>query len=113
MAAQFVALGPTRSVVAGTPVPVAIPPELAGRPTCHACLIEALPGNVGKVYIGTTGLNKATLTGVLVVLPTPTANLLGTFSIAVAQAANAIRLTDFWIDADTAGDGVLVSALVA
>lgn len=112
MAAQFYALGPTRTLVPGTPVRVEAP-ILSDRPTCHACIIEALPDNLGKVYIGVAGLNKVTLVGVLLVLPIPTANMIGTFSISMAQAANAIRLTDFYIDADVADDGVLVSALVA
>jgi hypothetical protein len=115
VAARYLALGPTRVAVPGAPVQISAPvgTALSDRPTCHACIIEALPENTGKIYIGLSGLNKTTRANVLLILPVPTANVLPSFSSAMAQAANAINLTDFWIDADQPTDGVLVSALVA
>lgn len=112
MAAQFVALGKIPVPVAGTPVAVPVPPSI-NPPSCHAVIIEALPGNTGKIYIGLVGLNKTTLAQVLVVLPIPTVNLLPTFSIALTVAGNAINLGQFYVDADISGEGVLISALVA
>ena len=87
-------------------------PDAVRPPTVHAVLIEALPGNTGKIYVGLAGLAKATLANCLVVLPIPTANVIPTFSITVTEAANAIALQDLWIDADNAGEGVLISAIV-
>lgn len=114
MGAQLEALGRTRVTSAGTPVAIAASiPASINPQTAHAIIIEALPTNVGKVYIGKSTLNKSTFVGVLVVLPTPTANSIPTFSLAVTQAANAIKLSDFYIDADNANDGVIVTALIA
>lgn len=112
MAAQFVAFGKILIPVAGTPVQVQAPPEM-NPPSCHAVIIEALPSNTGKIYIGLLGLNKATLAQVLVILPIPTVNLLPTFSIALTVAGNAINVGSLFLDAEVAGEGVLLSALVA
>jgi hypothetical protein len=112
MAAQFYALGPLVVAAAGTPKQV-VAPTAMNPPSCHAVIIEALPGNTGKVYIGLAGLNKGTLQQVLVVLPIPTANLIPTFSIALTVAGNAVNLGNLFVDADVNGEGVLISALVA
>lgn len=110
MAAQFVAFG--KILVAASPKKVVAPPEM-NPPSCHAVIIEALPTNTGKIYIGLSGLDKVTLARVLVILPIPTANLIPTFSIALTVAGNAINVGDLWLDADLLGEGVLLSALVA
>jgi hypothetical protein len=39
--------------------------------------------------------------------------LIPTFSISLTAAANALRLSDLWIDAEINGEGVLISAVVA
>lgn len=118
MAALLFSAGKVAVVAAGTPVQVPVPSTVAGPgapglSTVHAFLISALAGNAGKVYIGLAGMNKSTLVGVLVVLPVPTTNLIPTFAVSLTQAANALSLSDLWIDADTNGDGVLVSGVVA
>ena len=112
MAATFIAFGKVSVPVAGTPVQVVAPPSM-NPPSCHALIIEALPGNTGKIYVGLQGLDKTGLGQVLIVLPIPTANLLPTFSIALTVAGNAINVGSLWIDADVSGEGVLISALVA
>ena len=112
MAATFYGLGKLTVPVPGTPVALTLPASL--NPTSvHAFLVEALPTNTGKVYVGLDGLDTVTLVNVLVVLPVPTANLLPTFSVSLTQAANALNLMQLRFDADVALDGVLVSALVA
>lgn len=94
-------------------VPAAIAgPNVHGFSTVHAFIVSALSINTGKVYIGIAGLNRITLDNVLIVLPIPTANLIPTFSVSVAGAANALRIADLWIDADVANEGVLISAIV-
>jgi hypothetical protein len=112
MAAQFVAFGKILVPAAGQPVQIQAPPAM-NPPSCHALIIEALPGNTGKIYVGLAGLTRATLQQVLIILPIPTVNLLPTFSIALTVAGNAINVGSLWVDADVAGEGVLVSALVA
>jgi len=114
MAAALKAIGRVVVPAAGTPVFLPVPPDI-NPPAVHAILISALQTNTGNVYIGLANMNKdsSVLYNVLQVLPIPTSTSIPTFSIAVVQGANAIRLTDFWFDADVSGDGVLVSGLVA
>lgn len=111
MAVQLAPLGRTLVGTPGTPVAVSVPATLQ-PPAAHACVFQALPTNSGKVYIGTQGMNKTTLVGVLVVLAIPSDNQIPAFSLAVTHAANAIPLADLRVDADVAGEGVLISALV-
>jgi hypothetical protein len=112
VAVQLLSLGATTVPIPGTPVAIAIPADFE-QPKCHAFLIQALPSNTGKVWIGTVGLTKATYARVLSILPVPTVNLLPTLSVSVAQAANGLTLNTLRFDADNANDGVLVSVLVA
>lgn len=118
MAAQLVALGPVTVGAPGTPVGVQTvlptpPSSIDVNNNVHSCIIEALSGNTGKVYIGLKGMNKSSLAGVLMVLPVPTANSIPTFSMSITFGANAIDLADLYIDADIGTNGVLVTALVA
>lgn len=112
MAAQFVAFGKILIPTPGQPVQVQAP-VIMNPPSCHAVIIEALPSNSGKIYIGLVGLDKVSLAQVLVILPIPTVNLLPTFSIALTVAGNAINVGSLYLDAEVAGEGVLLSALVA
>lgn len=112
MAAQFVAFGKIVIPTGGVPQQIVVPKAM-NPPSCHAVIIETLPSNTGKIYIGLVGLTRATLVQVLAILPVPTVNLLPTFSIALTVAGNAINVGDLWLDADTNGEGVLLSALVA
>lgn len=118
MAASLISGGKITVPAAGTPVNVPVPPSVAGPgspglTTVHAFVVQALAANTGKVYIGIAGLNKSTLANVLIVLPVPTANLLPAFSVSITAAANALSLSDLWIDVDNNGDGVLLSGIVA
>lgn len=82
------------------------------REAVHAILFQALPENTGRVYIGTSELNRVTKAGVLGTLAVPTANSLPTFSMALTISPNAIHAHDLWIDADSNTDGVTVAVLV-
>lgn len=118
MAAALVGCGRTLVGTPGIPVQVSVPPGVAGPgnpglSTVHAFIVSALPSNTGKVYVGTLGLDKNTYAGLLVVLAVPTVNLIPTFSVSLTAAANALSLSDLYIDADVGGEGVLISAVVA
>jgi hypothetical protein len=108
--AQFKAFGAFTCPVAGVPRKLDLPATQQLK-TCHAFSIQALPTNTGKVFVGTAALNKTTLDGVLAIIPTPTVNLLGSFTSALATGANAIPIDDLWIDVDTGGEGVIFSIL--
>lgn len=108
-------LGPVVVLVPGTLVRASatvLPPDDLTRYKVHAVLMQARPTNVGKVYIGDATLNRATLAGVATVLAIPTATALPAFSIAHTISPAGVDLSDLWLDADTAGDGVLITVLV-
>ena len=79
---------------------------------CHGIMIQALPSNTGKIYIGNVELDSTTLVGCFAILAEPTANTLPTFSAALTIAPNGLEMETFWIDADVSDDGVLVTVLV-
>lgn len=80
--------------------------------SCHAVLFQALPTNTGRVYVGTWQLERAALANCFAWLPIPTVNQAPSFSVALTIAPNALKLNDYWIDADVAGDGVIATILV-
>lgn len=112
MAAKFVALGATTVPTGGTPVGLSIPTSLT-PPKAHSLLLQPLPTNTGRVYLGTVGLNRTTLAAVLAILPVPTANALPAFTASLAVAANALALEDLYVDVEVNGEGVFGSVLVA
>ena len=107
------ALGPLIVPVPGTPVAAQ---TLLRQPTqtqmIHGVMFEVLPGNTGKVYIGTSEMNKTTLANCFAWLGVPTDTQSPTFSAALTIAPNGLRVNDYFIDADVADDGVLVTILV-
>lgn len=117
---MLIVLGPISVAVPGTPIraTVHLPPNVDGlhsnlaRFTCHAALFQAKPGNLGKVYIGTADMVRATLAGVSAVLAIPTANSIPSYSISLTLAPAGIDLSELWVDADTAGEGALLTILV-
>lgn len=79
----------------------------------HGILIQALPGNTGRMAIGDATLNFAGAIGVFAFLAIPTKNSIPSFQAALTLAPGAIQLRDFYIDAEVAGEGVIVAVLVA
>lgn len=96
---------------AGTPVAVAANYWNTKQTSIHGILIQALPGNTGKVYIGSDAMDKSTMANVYAVLPVPTTNFVPSFSAALTIAPNALKLSDFYIDVDVNNEGALVSVL--
>lgn len=79
------------------------------RIPCHAIMLQALPGNIGKVYIGLVGLNRNTGAQQLAYLAIPTSNTIPAYSATISYAPGGLNIADFYIDADIANDGVLVT----
>lgn len=106
--------GPITVPTPGTPVWAAsLWPNAADRPqVCHGLMFQALPGNTGLVYVGVQGMDKSTYVGVLAFVAIPTVNHIPAFSTAITLAPNALALNSFWIDADVADDGVIISLIV-
>jgi hypothetical protein len=90
----------------GTPVPLTTDPTV----TASKLLFQVIPGLTGKTYVGVAGMTKATLSGVARTLaPNPSGGFSETFYIEAQDGADSIRLEDYVIDADVAGEGLLVT----
>ena len=99
---------------AGVPVRLTVNrPNPSAVEPCHSYLVEVLPGNTGKVYIGDSpGMNVALMEHVLVWLPPPTANTAPSYNVTISSAPNALSVQDRYLDVETDGEGVLVSIAV-
>jgi len=106
--------GPITVPVPGSPVSIsaALPDPKTRTLKVYAALFQALPANTGKIYIGKSTLNKTTLAGVAAVLSIPTANLIPSFGMSLTIAPAGVDLTDLYLDADIANEGVLLTTLV-
>lgn len=103
-------IGKIAAATPGTPVRVTNDLEIF----CHRIMFAVIPGNTGKTYIGTAGMQKSTLTSVARVFTAPNAGPQdGMILPPSGDGTNAYRLADFYVDSDTAGDGVLVTYWVA
>jgi hypothetical protein len=90
----------------GTPIPLTTDATL----TANKLFFQVIPGLTGKTYVGTTGMTKATLGGVARILwPNASGGFSESFSIESQDGTNSIRLKDYVIDADVAGEGLLVT----
>jgi hypothetical protein len=99
-------LGRVSVATPGTPVPLATDPTI----TASKLFFQVIPGLTGKTYAGVPAMTKATLAGVFRVLwPNPTGGFSENFEIESQDGENSIRITDYAIDADVAGEGLLVT----
>ena len=90
----------------GTPVPLTTDPTA----TATKIFFQVIPGLTGKTYIGGPAMNKSTLANVARVLwPNATGGFSETFSLDAQDGRNSIRLAEYAVDADVAGEGLLVT----
>jgi hypothetical protein len=90
----------------GTPVPVSTDPTAFAS----KLFFQVIPGLTGKTYVGAESMNKAVLSAVARVLsPNPAGGFSETFYVESQDGENSIHLTDYAIDADVAGEGLLVT----
>jgi hypothetical protein len=100
--------------VPGTPVRTTSTQAQPGEKfSCHGVLIQAMPHNTGRIYIGRSTMNKTALTDLFAVLAIPTDNTIPSFTASLTHAPNSVNLSDLYIDADVASEGALVSVLIA
>jgi hypothetical protein len=88
------------------------PTRLSTDSTVTACKLffQAIPGLTGKTYVGVPAMTKATLAGVARTLcPNAAGGFSENFEIESQDGENSIRLADYAIDADVAGEGMLVT----
>ncbi len=91
-------------------------PFTRGYYPCHGVLFQAYSSasgsNVGRIYILRTGGDKSTGVGLLAVLAIPTANIIPSCSLTLTIAVADLDVSQFYLDADSAGDKCLISALI-
>ena len=86
--------------------------HLSSDPANRAAKIffQAVPGLTGKGYIGMSGLNRSTLQGVLCVLaPNASSGISDSFFLESADGADTLNLSEYFLDMDVAGEGLLIS----
>jgi hypothetical protein len=99
-------LGRVNVSTPGIPVPLSTNPAV----TASKLFFQVIPGLTGKTYAGTPVMAKATLDGVARILwPNSAGGFSETFSIEAQDGENSIRLSEYAIDADVAGEGLLVT----
>lgn len=108
-----VALGKV-TTTAGVPVVLAVEATLPSwLHSCHSYMVEVLPTNTGKVYIGDSqAMNRTTFAHVLAWLPPPTANSAPSYTATISSAPNGMSVVGHWLDVDNDGDGAIVSIAV-
>jgi len=90
----------------GTPVPLATDPAI----TASKLFFQVIPGLTGKTYVGVADMTKGTLEGVARILwPNASGGFSETFYVESQDGTNSIRLKDYAVDADVAGEGLLVT----
>lgn len=90
----------------GTPVPLTTDLSV----TASKVFFQVIPGLTGKTYVGIPSMAKGTLSGVARVLwPNAGGGFSETFYIESQDGADSIRLADYAVDADVAGEGLLVT----
>ena len=90
----------------GTPVPLSVDPAVRAS----KLFFQVIPGLTGKTYVGTAAMAKATLAGCARILwPNSAGGFSETFFIEAQDGEDSIRLMDYAIDADVAGEGLLVT----
>jgi hypothetical protein len=90
----------------GTPVPLSTDPTVFAS----KLFFQAIPGLTGKTYVGAPAMNKTALSKVARVLaPNPAGGFSETLYIESQNGENSIHLSDYAIDADVAGEGLLIT----
>ncbi len=99
-------LGRINVATPGTLVP------LSANSTLRASKIffQVIPGLTGKGYIGKSGMVRATLANVIRVLwPNTAGGFSDSFFLESNQDADSLNLSEYYVDMDVAGEGLLVT----
>ena len=90
----------------GTPV------RLATDPTrkVSKLFVQVVPGLTGKAYLGSAQMNRGTLSGVFRILwPNASGGFSDQFAVEASDGTNSIPLSEYAVDMDIAGEGLLVT----
>jgi hypothetical protein len=99
-------LGKIAPSSAGTPVQCTTDRTIVAQ----KLLVSQIPGTSGNTFFGRSTLTKATYVGVIKgFLPATGANGFTDTLEIDADGGNPICLADYWVDADTNGQGLLIA----
>lgn len=99
-------LGRVNVATPGTPVPLSTNPTIR----ISKLFFQSVPGLTGKTYIGTPQMAKATFAQVVrVLVPATNSAAADQFTLAPQDGLDSLYLSQYAIDADVAGEGLLVS----
>ena len=99
-------LGRVNVTTPGTPVALTSNTSIAA----NRLFFQVIPGLTGKTYVGTKAMAKSTLAGVARILwPNASGGFSENFSIEAQDGENSIHLSEYAVDADVAGEGLLVT----
>lgn len=99
-------LGRVNVASPGIPVPLSTDPKL--RVT--KLFFQSVPGLTGKCYIGASAMSKSALSQVVrVLVPATNTAVADQFEISAHDGRDSLYLNQFALDADVAGEGLLVS----
>ena len=111
---QAISLGLIAVPTPGTPVRISTDASLLAM----MMVVRTVPGFTGKTYLGLAGMNKNSpaKTGVMRILSEPPAAGPQDGEAVPPTSSghgNQVQVADYWVDADVAGEGVLVVCYVA
>ena len=93
-------LGKVVVAIPGTPVALSVDATIR----VARVVLQTSPANTGNTYFGQSGLSKTTLAGVSHVFPAS-----GGYEVSTADGTDGITLAKLSVDADVAGESLLVS----
>ena len=110
---QTISLGLITVPTPGTPVRITSDPTLLAG----LLMVRTAPGFTGKTYLGLAGMDKTSpsRTGVVRIFSEPPAFGPQDGEVVPPVATgygNVVSVADYWLDADVAGEGVLVTCFV-
>ncbi len=99
-------MGRVNQPAPGTPVVLSTDPaKLVSK-----IYFQVIPGLTGKAYVGAPGMNKSTMAGVTRVLwPNPNGGICDQFLLETDDGHDGFPLTQYAVDMDVAGEGLLVT----
>jgi hypothetical protein len=111
--AEVISLGKIAVSTPGTPVRVSSDLTLFAA----KIIFSGDPADTTRVWIGKAGLNKTTKEAVISSIPgTPAGSIAttptGSVEISASDCGNQLQVSDFYVDADTAAQGPIVSFVV-
>ena len=99
-------LGRVNVATPGTPVPLSTDPNQR----VSKIFAQVIPGLTGKGYLGTSNMVRATLAGVMRVLwPNSGGGISENFLVESTDGTDALNLSQYFVDMDVAGEGLLVT----